>query len=168
MKTKNVPKVLKCTINHTFFSSQTWGSQTSPTYPFVFNCVTLWHCCAHVWTEQNSEFCGWCCPHIVKKKSSCVCNIIQSFRNLIGTGLWGVWLGSDSLVGNYTPHSSKTARISFVCGTFILLYIKFQYSTFALYLLIVSTACALVVTTVSPITRHLVLHFAQKLIIPFQ
>ena len=120
MKTKNVPKVLKCTINHTFFSSQTWGSQTSPTYPFVFNCVTLWHCCAHVWTEQNSEFCGWCCPHIVKKKSSCVCNIIQSFRNLIGNGLWGVEESSDGLVGNYTrDHSSETTTIVSVTNVLI-------------------------------------------------
>ena len=59
-----------------------------------------------------------------------ICDIIQSFRNLIGTGLWGVWLGSDSLVGNYTPHSSKTARISFVCGIHSIVNLVFYLSNF--------------------------------------
>ena len=58
-----------------------------------------------------------------------ICDIIQSFRNLIGTGLWGVWLGSDSLVGNYTPHSSKTARISFVCGIHSIVHLVLTFFT---------------------------------------
>ena len=58
-----------------------------------------------------------------------ICDIIQSFRNLIGTGLWGVWSGSDSLVGNYTPHSSKTARISFVCGIHSIVHLVLTFFT---------------------------------------
>ena len=63
-----------------------------------------------------------------------ICDIIQSFRNLIGTGLWGVWLGSDSLVGNYTPHSSKTARISFVCGIHSIVHLVLTFFTCLIFL----------------------------------
>ena len=64
-----------------------------------------------------------------------ICDIIQSFRNLIGTGLWGVWLGSDSLVGNYTPHSSKTARISFVCGIHSIVHLVLTFFTCLIFFL---------------------------------
>ena len=59
-------------------------------------------------------------PTHSKKKSSCVCNIIQSFRNLIGNGLWGVEESSDGLVGNYTrDHSSETTTIVSVTNVLI-------------------------------------------------
>ena len=53
VKTKNVPNVLKCKINHNFFFSQTWGSQTrgrgSPTWE------KFQHFPVFFWTTSLSE-----------------------------------------------------------------------------------------------------------------